>query len=127
MAATTSTMIEDRRAQILPVLTPHERERLKRFGTAAHFAKGQPLVTTGEAVPGMYVILSGHVTVRERHGTAAGDPTRLEPGMFLADMGQLSLVDAIAEEDVNAILIPSHRLREIIVTDAALARRSCAP
>ncbi|GAA0734491.1 FAD-dependent oxidoreductase [Sphingomonas japonica] len=124
MAAPATKMIENRREQILPVLSQSERERLKRFGDIAHFAKGQYLATTGENVPGMYVILSGHVVVRERHGVADSDLTRLDPGMFLADMAQLagqpSLVDAIAEEAVEAILVPSHRLRALVVTDAAL-------
>lgn len=117
-------LIENRRAQILPVLSEGERERLKSFGRILHFAKGERLTTTGEAVPGMFVILSGTVGVRERHGVGTGDITRLEPGMFLAEMGQLagqpSLVDAMAEDDVEVILVPTDRMRELVITQADL-------
>lgn len=89
MAVRTTKLIEDRREQILPVLSEGERERLKRFGRIVRFAKGERLTTTGEAVPGMYVILAGHVAVRERHQDSVSDLARLEPGVFLADMGQL--------------------------------------
>ena len=101
MAVRATELIEDRREQFLPVLSDKERKRLRQFGCIVHFAKGERLTTTGEDVPGMFVILSGHVAVREHRGLSVGDLTRLEPGMFLADMGQLAglpaLVDAVAE------------------------------
>ena len=124
MAVRATELIEERREQILPVLSEKERKRLRQFGCIVHFAKGERLTTTGEDVPGMFVILSGHVAVREHRGLSVGDLTRLEPGMFLADMGQLAgqpaLVDAVAEDDVEALLVPTPRLRELVVTDADL-------
>lgn len=124
MAEQVAELIENRRDQILPVLSQSERERLRSFGHTMHFAAGEQLTTTGAAVPGMFVILRGHVAVHERHRTGTAHITRLEPGMFLAEMGQLAgqpaLVDAVAEDDVEAILIPTDRIRELVVTQADL-------
>ena len=124
MVPRAADLIEHRREQILPVLSQSERERLRAFGCVLRFAAGERLTTTGEEVPGMFVILAGHVAVRERRGTSVGELTRLEPGMFLADMGQLAgqpaLVDAIAEDDVETLLVPTPRLRELVVTEADL-------
>ncbi len=124
MKVRAAELIEQRREQILPVLSETERERLKAFGRILHFAKGERLTTTGEAVPGMFVILSGHVRVSERHAAGTGVITRLDPGMFLAEMGQLAgqpaLVDAEAEDDVEAILVPPDRMRALVITQADL-------
>ncbi|WP_200943058.1 FAD-dependent oxidoreductase [Altererythrobacter sp. Root672] len=120
-------MIEERGEQILPVLSEMELEKLRAFGSLVRFAKGERLTTTGENVPGMYVILVGFVVVRERLGKKVSDLARLEPGMFLADMGQLAghpaLVDSFAEVDVEAILVPTDRLRDLVVTQAGLGEK----
>jgi thioredoxin reductase (NADPH) len=120
-------LIEERREQILPTFSSAERERFKAFGTIVRFKKGEQLNTTGEPVAGMFVLLAGHVTVRERHGTVANDLTELGPGQFLAEIGQLTgqpaLVDAIAADDVEAILIPTDRLRTLMITEPELGER----
>lgn len=120
-------LIEERREQILPAFSPEERERFKAFGTIVRFEKGARLNTTGEPVAGMFVLLAGHVTVRERHGTITNDLTELGPGQFLAEIGQLTgqpaLVDAIATDDVEAILIPTNRLRTLMITEPELGER----
>lgn len=120
-------LIEERREQILPTFSPEERERFKAFGTIVRFKKGARLNTTGEPVTGMFVLLAGHVTVRERHGAMSNDLTELGPGQFLAEIGQLTgqpaLVDAIATDDVEAILIPTDRLRTLMITEPELGER----
>lgn len=120
-------LIEERREQILPTFSVEERERFKAFGTIVRFEKGARLNTTGEPVAGMFVLLAGHVTVREHHGTLVNDLTELGPGQFLAEIGQLTgqpaLVDAIATDDVEAILIPTDRLRTLMITEPELGER----
>lgn len=69
-------LIEERREQILPTFSAEERERFKAFGTIVRFEKGARLNTTGEPVAGMFVLLAGHVIVRERHGAITNDLLR---------------------------------------------------
>jgi thioredoxin reductase (NADPH) len=127
MPSQAQKLIEKRREQILPTFSCQERERFKAFGTIVQFKKGDRITTTGEAVAGMFVLLNGHVTVRERHGMVANDLTELGPGHFLAEFGQLTgqpaLVDAIATDDVEAILIPSDRIRALMIAESELGER----
>jgi thioredoxin reductase (NADPH) len=120
-------LIEKRREQILPIFSSEECERFKAFGTIVRFKNGARLTTTGEEVAGMFVLLDGHVTVRERHGTSSSDLTEIGPGHFLAEFGQLTgqpaLVDAIATDDVEAILIPSERIRALMIAEPELGER----
>jgi thioredoxin reductase (NADPH) len=127
MTQAAAQLIETRRDQILPTLTAEERVRLAGFGRTVRFRKGEQLVTTGSEAPGLYLLMSGQVTVRERHGSEASELTRLGPGQFLAEMGQLagqpSLVDAVADTDVEAVLISPDRLRALIIAEAELGER----
>jgi len=127
MSNPATRLIEERREQILPKFSSLERERFKTFGNIVRFKKGVRLNTMGEKVAGMFVLLRGHVIVRERHRTTSSDLTELGPGQFLAEIGQLtgqpSLVDAIAKDDVEAILIPTDRLRTLMITEPELGER----
>lgn len=127
MPSQAKQLIEKRREQILPIFSSEERERFKAFGTIVRFKKGDRLTTTGEAVAGMFMLLDGHVTVRERHGTMSSDLTEIGPGHFLAEFGQLTgqpaLVDAIATDDVEAILIPSERIRTLMIAEPEIGER----
>ena len=121
-------MIEARREQMFPVLEPEELDRLARFGERKSYAAGERLVTTGEIAPGAFVFLSGRadVTQRGREGRSELIVTH-GPGSFGGELAQLSerpsLVDAIATEPVEAIVIPPHRLRDLMVEEAELGER----
>ena len=122
------SIIETRRAQMFPKLSPEEIERLRRFGTMRRYGAGERLIGTGEISPGMFVIVSGRVSVtrRDPHGHLA--PILEEgPGDFLAEVGQLSggpaLVDAHAITDVEALVVPSERLRNVIIVEAELGEK----
>jgi len=121
-------MIEARREQMFPVLEPEELDRLARFGERKSYAAGERLVTTGEIAPGAFVFLSGRadVTQRGREGHSELIVTH-GPGSFGGELAQLSdrpsLVDAIATEPVEAIVIPPHRLRDLMVEEAELGER----
>src|SRR5262249_19650139 len=78
--------------------------------------------------PGMFVVLSGHVTITQRDGLGHVAPIIDQgPGQFLADVGQLSgrpaLVDGHADGDVETLLIPPNRLRALLVAEADLGER----
>jgi thioredoxin reductase (NADPH) len=114
--------------QTFPTLAAAEVERLKRFGTIKAFTDGEFLFQTGMAAPGMFVVLSGHVTITQRDGLGHVTPVIDQgPGQFLAEVGQLSnraaLVDGRAEGNVEAVLIPTENLRRLLIAEAELGER----
>src|SRR5215469_14840874 len=121
-------LIEARRDQMFPVLEPAEVGRLWRFGELKSYAAGDRIAATGEIAPGALVILAGRVEVTHR-----GMPEHSElivthgPGSFMGELAQLSgrpsLVDAYTKEAVQALLIPPHRLRDLLMEEAELGER----
>src|SRR2546430_13261000 len=114
--------------QTFPALTPQEIARMRRFGELRSYKDGERLFETGKPGPGMFVILSGHVAISQRDGLGHVTPVIDEgPGQFLAEIGQLSgraaLVDGHAEGDVGTLLIPTGRLRGLLVAEAELGER----
>jgi thioredoxin reductase (NADPH) len=122
------SIIDTRREQMLPKLSPGEIDRLRRFGEVRRYAAGEPLFVTGEVCPGMFVLLAGSAAVTRRDPLGHLAPmVELGPGEFLAEIGQLSgrpaLVDAHAVSDVEALLIPSERLRTLMIAETELGDR----
>ena len=66
-----STTIDTRNEQMFPKLTPHEIDRLRRFGKVRRYAAGEALFMTGGLAPGMYVLIKVRVTRRDPLGTSA--------------------------------------------------------
>src|SRR5580765_3435497 len=114
--------------QTFPTLTPHEIDRMRRFGEQRHYKHGETLFETGKVGPGMFVVLSGHVAITQRDGLGHVTPVIEQgPGQFLAEIGQLSgrvaLVDGHAEGEVETLLIPPDKLRALLVAEADLGER----
>src|SRR5262249_6224265 len=65
---TSNVALASRFQQMFPVLSPAEIDRVRRFGEVRRFPAGEFLFQTGEAVAGMYVILSGRVAILPRDG-----------------------------------------------------------
>lgn len=127
-AATAASFAFPRHEQTFPALTPHEIERMRRFGELRSFRDGEALFETGKPGPGMFVVLSGHVAMTLRDGLGHVTPLLDQgPGQFLAEIGQLSgrvaLVDGHAEGDVETLLIPPDRLRALLMAEADLGER----
>jgi thioredoxin reductase (NADPH) len=125
---TTSPLMEARRAQMLPHLDAHDFDRLKRFGTVRHFPAGTFIMKTGEVAPGLAFVISGAIDVHQGGALSARQPiTRHSAGHFLGELAQLSgrpsLVDAVAAEDVEAIVVPPAALRDVLVREAELGER----
>ena len=119
---------EQRYDQIYPTLDPLEIERVRRFGNARSFAAGKSLWTAGQVAPGLVVILTGKVAVTERDQFDNHKPIAVHgPGNFLGELALLSgrpaLVDAIAQEPVEALIIQSERLRALMIAEAELGER----
>lgn len=128
MAPSVSPTIAARREQMFPILTDADIERMRRFGEARAYDAAEHIVTAGTVSPGLILILSGKVEI-----TQAGELGRGEAiitygsGNFIGELAQLSnrpsLVNAEAAEPVEAIVIPSQRLRDLMVQEANLGER----
>jgi thioredoxin reductase (NADPH) len=119
---------ENRRHQIFPVLTPAEVARVRRFGQPVGFRKGSRLYVAGETSPGLFLVLRGVVSAIPRDAMGAhAEMTRHTAGQFTGEIGQLSggtaLVDGVAQEDVEALLLPPEQLRALIIAEADLGER----
>src|SRR6202789_3451596 len=126
--STAAASVFPRHEQTFPALTSHEIGRMRRFGEPRHYKDGEKLFETGKPGPGMFIVLSGHVTITQRDGLGHVTPIIDQgPGQFLAEIGQLSgrvaLVDGEAEGDVETLLIPPERLRALLVAEADLGER----
>lgn len=125
---TRSAVIETRYAQMFPELQPAEIERLRRFGERRQYAAGERVVSAGELSPGMVVVLSGELTVMQ-HNVLGHNQVIVTHGAghFMGELAQLanrpSLVDAVANTPVDALIIPSARLRDVLVAEAELGER----
>jgi thioredoxin reductase (NADPH) len=128
MAARPPSIIDTRRHQMFPILEPAEIERLRRFAEPRSFAAGESLARVGEQGLGLTIVLSGKVEVshRNRVGPAAEIVTH-GAGGFLGELAQLAgrpaLVDALAQEPIEALVIPPHRLRALFVAEAEVGER----
>src|SRR5260370_22844692 len=95
---------------------------VRTSGAASH------TFTTGEVVKAALVLLRGGVDITQRNRHA--EPELIvthRPGSFVGELAQLSgrpsLVDGVAREPVEALVIPPSRLRELLVEEAELAER----
>jgi thioredoxin reductase (NADPH) len=121
-------LIATRGAQMFPRLGDDELARLARFGRPRHYAAGETAVAVGEAGPGLLLILSGRLEVRQESRTGPNIPiVTHERGSFAGELAQLSgrpsLVEAVALSDVEAIAIPPDRLRAVLIAEAKLGER----
>jgi thioredoxin reductase (NADPH) len=120
--------LDERGPQMFPALTPEEVERLRRFGEPHRYAKGEWVARAGEPAEGLLIFLSGEVEVTQNDGDRGSTHIVTHgPGTFMGELAQLSgrpsLVDGVALTDVEAIAIPSERLRALLVAEATLGER----
>jgi len=113
---------------MFPTLEPAEIDRLRRFGESRSYQVDEFLVRAGEVAPGMIVILAGEVPVAPHDEGASHPPIVVHgPGSFLGELAQLTgrpaLVDAIAQSAVEALVVPSDKLRSLLVEEAELGER----
>jgi len=127
-AAYESAALKTRLGQAFPKLDDTEIERMRRFGIVRRFGPGEKLYETGKPSAGVYVLLSGNVRItgRDAHGQDVGvsEHTR---GSFTGELSALSgrraLVDGVAMEDVEALLLDASHLRSLLIADAAVGEK----
>jgi thioredoxin reductase (NADPH) len=128
MAFTVPQFIESRRDQVFPILDASEIDRLRRFGVVRHYRPGEAVTRAGEVGPGMAIMLSGHINII-RHDTVGHEAVMITfgPGALLGEFAQLagrpSLMDAFAQDAVEALVIPPEKLRALLIVEAELGER----
>jgi thioredoxin reductase (NADPH) len=128
MSVPAPSIIDTRRLQMFPTLEQAEVERLRRFGEVHAFAAGEALAKTGTVGLGLIVILGGKVEITRRAEAGRSEPIVTHGrGEFMGELAQLAgrpaLVDACAQEPVEALIIPPDRLRALLVAEADLGER----
>lgn len=123
-----SDLVAKRGEQMFPTLTPHEIDRLRRFGEPRSFKAGEALASVGQAGFGMLLILDGEIEVSQRSHKGARTPiVTHHPGSFMGELAQLSgrpsLVDGIARTDGEALEIAPAGVRALLVAEADLGER----
>jgi thioredoxin reductase (NADPH) len=122
------SIFDTRRYQMFPVLQPLEIERVRRFGKVRSYGAGEALAKVGEVGKGLTLVLAGKVDVTQHHESGRREPIVTHgPGAFMGELAQLAgrpaLVDAHAAEPVEALIIPPHRLRALLIAEAELGER----
>ena len=114
--------------QRFPVLEARDIEQARRFSEPRRYAAGEALARAGERGHGLTIVLSGQVVITRRDET--GHPqlvVRQGAGQFVGELAQLSgrpaLVDAVAEDEVEALTLSPERLRALLVAEADLGER----
>jgi thioredoxin reductase (NADPH) len=123
-----SSTLGARREQMFPTLGQADVDRLRRFGESKFYAKGERILKAGEVAPGLVLVLSGKVEITQGFGTDQREIiVTHQAGQFVGELAQLSarpsLVDAEALEEVQALVIKSDRLRDLLVQEADLGER----
>ena len=118
-----NTTIETRGAQMFPTLRPVEIDRLRRFGEIRAFRAGDYVMRAGEETLGIYLILKGEIRIAPHEAHRQNETIVTHgPGSFMGELAHLSgrpsLVDGIAQSDVEAIVISPARLRDVMVAEA---------
>jgi thioredoxin reductase (NADPH) len=128
MAVSTQSIIETRRAQMFPTLEPAEIERVRRFGEVRSYKAGEALAKVGTVGDGLTIVLAGKVDITQHDASDRRDLIVTHgPGEFMGELSQLAgrpvLVDAYAQEPVEALVIRPDRLRALLVAEAELGER----
>src|SRR5262245_62785870 len=128
MATATPSVLETRRYQMFPLLEALEIERVRRFGELRAIAAGEALARFASVTPGLMIVLSGKVDVTQHHESGRRELIVTHVlGSFMGELAQLAgrpaLVDAHAQEKVEALIIPPDQLRALLIAEAELGER----
>jgi thioredoxin reductase (NADPH) len=128
MAAPTQSIIETRRHQMFPTLERAEIERVRRFGEIRSYGAGEALAKVGQVGEGLSIILAGKVDITQHDESGHRQLIVTHgSGEFMGELAQLAgrrvLVDAYAQEPVEALIIRPDRLRALLVAEAELGER----
>jgi thioredoxin reductase (NADPH) len=128
---TVTTLLERRREQMFPKLTPAQMERMRAHGHSRATRAGELLVDVGQRPPGLFVVVSGSLEVLIL-GAGASEGSSgeellnvLTPGDFTGEMsllrGSASFARTRVREAGTVIELGAEQLRAVVQTDAELS------
>jgi thioredoxin reductase (NADPH) len=128
MAVPKQSIIDTRRHQMFPTLERSEIERVRRFGEVRSYGAGEALARVGEVGLGLAIVLAGKIDISQHDQSGRREHIVTHgPGEFMGELAQLAgrpvLVDAYAQEPVEALIIRPERLRALLVAEAELGER----
>ncbi|MEJ8570657.1 FAD-dependent oxidoreductase [Microbaculum marinum] len=127
MAADRRPVAATRGEQMFPQLEASEIARIERFGEPVSFEAGDYVTRAGRPSTGMFVILEGEVEMLEPNLPERPPIIVHGAGSFQGELatlsGRPSLVDGLARTPVRALLIPTQRLRDLMIAEADLGER----
>jgi thioredoxin reductase (NADPH) len=123
-----NSIIDTRRDQMFPTLDSSEIERIRRFGEIRSYGDDEARAKVGQVGPGLTIILAGNVEVTRHDESGRRVPiVTYHSGAFMGELAQLAgrpaLVDAYAQEPVQALIISPDRLRALLIAEAELGER----
>jgi thioredoxin reductase (NADPH) len=121
-------LIEERRAQMFPVLTPVQMEVVRRFasGEPQTFEPGAPMFLIGQVNAPIWFVLKGSIRATRRDGLGRGGLIAYEmPGQFSGEVNQLSGRAVLADghagpEGCTALPFDSAHVRALLVGSAEI-------
>ncbi|WP_412529573.1 Crp/Fnr family transcriptional regulator [Burkholderia lata] len=122
------SIFESRAEQMRPCFSPSEIARIRRFGIPRQYLAGEALLRTGFPAERLFLVVNGpiRITRRDKLGERHFEMI-LQPGQFLAEIGQLfgqpALVDADALDDAETLLIVPEQLCSLFVAEVELGER----
>jgi thioredoxin reductase (NADPH) len=120
-----SDLLEKRREQIFPKLTPLQIERLEAHGKRAQTRAGEVLIQPGERNRKLLVVLSGSLEIALPGMLGEEFLTLLLPGDFTGEMSTLRGVAGFVRVRVReagaVLVIDEENLRSVVQTDAELS------
>lgn len=124
----TSSTFSSRHDQMFPVFEAAYIAKLRRFGEFRAYRAGEALAALGKTTGGMFVLLGGEAEVTSRDAASHRVPIVTHgPGSVAGELnalsGRPSLVDIVARSAVDAIVIPTDRLHDLMVEEAELGER----
>lgn len=109
-----------RRVPFFQDLTPEDLDRMARIGRRRSFLPGQPIVSKDAVEGGLFVILSGTVSVE-----TGGKRHTLAPGQFFGEMALLSRrprsATVTAQEPVEAMVLDAMYFRPFLIKNPSVA------
>ncbi len=101
-------------------LTPEDLDRMARIGRKRRFAAGDPIVLKDQIAGGLFIILSGSVTVH-----AGGKTHTLGPGQFFGEMALLAgkprSATVTAAEPVEVLILETMYFRPFLIKNPSVA------
>ena len=108
-----------------PPLDGEQLALLRRYGQERPTRAGQVLFREGDRGYDFIVVLSGTVSVVDHEAGVARQMATLGPGRFVAELniltGERVFATAVVSEPGSVLVVPVHRLQEVIAQDQQLS------